>query len=228
MRTLCLAAALAAVSLAGCSAGNSAEPGKAAKKAGASSGPKLTDTDLIAATAGIRGKGDDLLFTFHTNMGKIHCRLFYKEAPKTVANFAGLATGNKEFTDPNTGKKTKRPFYDGTIFHRVIPNFMIQGGDPKGQGTGGPGFTIPDEFGPGLKHDRGGLLSMANRGPNTGGSQFFLTEKKTGWLDGKHAIFGECKEVNRVKKIARVPVGAGNRPREDVRVERAEVSWGKY
>lgn len=190
--------------------------------------PKPADSDLAAAVKGIAGAGSDLLATFKTSMGEIHCQLFYKDAPKTVANFAGLATGNKAFKDPQTGKETKRPFYDGLIFHRVIPSFMIQGGDPLGSGTGGPGYTINDEFGPGLKHDRGGLLSMANAGPNTGGSQFFLTEKATPWLDGKHAIFGACKEVDRVKQIARVPVGPGDRPVEPVKIEKLTIQWGKY
>jgi peptidyl-prolyl cis-trans isomerase A (cyclophilin A) len=190
--------------------------------------PKPADPALAAAVKGLSGKGDDLLANFKTNMGDIHCRLFYKDAPKTVANFAGLAAGNKEFVDPNTGKTAKRPFYDGLIFHRVIPDFMIQGGDPLGQGTGGPGFQIPDEFAPGLTHDRGGLLSMANAGPNTGGSQFFLTEKATPWLNGRHAIFGECKEVDRVKQIARVPVGPGDRPVEPVKIEKLTIQWGKY
>jgi peptidyl-prolyl cis-trans isomerase A (cyclophilin A) len=190
--------------------------------------PKPADSQLAAAVKGISGKGDDLLATFKTSMGDVHCRLFYKDAPKTVANFAGLAAGNKEFVDPNTGKSVKRPFYDGIIFHRVIPDFMIQGGDPLGQGTGGPGFQIPDEFAPGLTHDRGGLLSMANAGPNTGGSQFFLTEKATPWLNGRHAIFGECKEVDRVKQIARVPVGPGDRPVEPVKIEKLTIQWGKY
>jgi peptidyl-prolyl cis-trans isomerase A (cyclophilin A) len=190
--------------------------------------PKDLSPELKTATTGVKGKGSDLLATFTTNLGVIHCRLFHDKAPKTVANFAGLATGNKAFEDPKTGKETKRPFYDGLVFHRVIPNFMIQGGDPAGNGTGGPGYTIPDEFHPSLKHDKGGLLSMANRGPNTGGSQFFLTEKATPWLDGKHAIFGECKEVDLVKKMARVPVIPPNRPREDIRIERLEISWGDY
>ena len=186
------------------------------------------DPDLKAATAGVEGKGPDLLVTFETTLGNISCRMYHDKAPKTVANFVGLATGNKEYTDPKTQQKTKGRFYDGLIFHRVIPNFMIQGGDPAGNGTGGPGYNIPDEFAEGLKHWKGGLLSMANRGPNTGGSQFFLTEKATPWLDGKHAIFGECKDVALVKQIARVPVAARNRPQEDVRVKRLDVKWGTY
>lgn len=190
--------------------------------------PKPADADLAAAVKGVTGKGDDLLATFKTSMGELHCRLFYKDAPKTVANFAGLATGNKDFTDPATGKSTRRPFYDGLIFHRVIPEFMIQGGDPLGTGTGGPGYQIPDEFGPGLTHDRGGLLSMANAGPNTGGSQFFVTEKATPWLNGRHALFGECKEVTTIKQMARVPKGPGDRPMEPLKIEKLTIQWGKY
>lgn len=190
--------------------------------------PKPADPDLASAVAGLSGAGDDLLAHFKTSMGEIRCRLFYKESPKTVANFAGLAAGNKPFIDPKTGKEVKRPFYDGLTFHRVIPNFMIQGGDPLGNGTGNPGFSIPDEFAPSLKHDRGGLLSMANAGPNTGGSQFFLTEKATPWLNGKHAIFGECKDVERVKQMARVPTEPGDRPVEPIVIQKLTISWGKY
>lgn len=191
--------------------------------------PAIDDPDLKAAVANIKGDGPDLLATFTTNLGQINCRLLFQRSPKTVANFAGLATGNKPWKDPKTGQEvTGKPLYDGLIFHRVIPEFMIQGGDPKGNGTGGPGFAIKDEFHPELKHDRGGLLSMANSGPNTGGSQFFLTEKATPWLDGKHAIFGECKEIDVVKKIARVPVEPGNRPKAPVNLEKLVISWGKY
>lgn len=191
--------------------------------------PTITDPELKAAVAGVKGDGPDLLATFTTNLGQINCRLFFDRSPKTVANFAGLATGNKAWTDPKTGKEVKgKGLYDGLIFHRVIPEFMIQGGDPQGNGTGGPGFQIKDEFHPDLKHDRGGLLSMANAGPNTGGSQFFVTEKATPWLDGRHAIFGECKDVDVVKKIARVPVEPGNRPKAPVNLEKLEITWGKY
>ncbi|MEZ4433272.1 MAG: peptidylprolyl isomerase [bacterium] len=191
--------------------------------------PAIVDPELKAAVAGVKGDGPDLLATFTTNLGQINCRLFFDRSPKTVANFAGLATGNKAWTDPKTGKEVKgKPLYDGLIFHRVIPEFMIQGGDPKGNGTGGPGFQIKDEFHPDLKHDRGGLLSMANAGPDTGGSQFFVTEKATPWLDGRHAIFGECKDVDVVKKIARVPVEPGNRPKAPVNLEKLEITWGKY
>lgn len=188
----------------------------------------LKDAELQAALKGVTGNGDALLATFKTSMGTINCQLFYKRAPKTVANFAGLAAGNKEFTDPNDKKKKKQPYYDGIIFHRVIPNFMIQSGDPLGQGVGGPGYSISDEFHPELLHTKPGLLSMANRGPNTGGSQFFMTEKATPWLDNKHAVFGECKEVPLIKKIARVPTAARNRPKSPVKIESLKISWGTY
>ncbi len=189
--------------------------------------PKIADPDLTAALKGVAGSGQDLMATFSTTMGDVHCRLFFQEAPKTVANFAGLALGNKSFKD-SSGADAKRPFYDGLIFHRVIPDFMIQGGDPRGEGTGGPGFSIPDELNPALHHSKPGMLSMANAGPNTGGSQFFITEKPTQWLDGKHAIFGECHDVDKVKQIARVPAGPGNRPMEPVTIKKLTIAWGTY
>ena len=196
--------------------------------AGPAAAQDVSDPDLKVATVGVTGSGPDLLATFKTTQGDIECKLYAKEAPKTVANFVGLAMGNKPYTDPKTGKETKGRFYDGTIFHRVIPNFMIQGGDPLGTGSGGPGFSIPDEINPTLKHDRGGMMSMANRGPGTGGSQFFLTEKATPWLDGKHAIFGVCKNVAKISRIARVATIPPNRPREDVTLTTLEIKWGKY
>jgi peptidyl-prolyl cis-trans isomerase A (cyclophilin A) len=126
-----------------------------------------------------------------TNRGTILLRLYYKRVPYTVANFVGLAEGNREWKDPKTGEKKKNNFYDGLKFHRVINDFMIQGGDPLGSGRGGPGFKFADEFNTDLKHDRPGILSMANSGPNTNGSQFFITHVPTPWLDGKHSVFGE-------------------------------------
>jgi len=132
--------------------------------------------------------------TLHTNHGDIVINLFNDQAPATVANFVGLATGAKEYRDPATGKQTTGHFYDGLVFHRVIDGFMIQGGDPLGNGTGGPGYNFADEFHPKLRHSKAGILSMANAGPNTNGSQFFITHVATPWLDGKHAVFGQVIE----------------------------------
>ena len=148
--------------------------------------------------------GKELYATFKTSMGDIVVKLFSKDAPKTVENFVGLATGEREWTDPRNGQKSKAPLYDGTVFHRVIPEFMIQGGDPLGRGTGGPGYQFEDEFQSGKKFSKPGLLAMANAGPNTNGSQFFITEGPTPWLDNKHTIFGEViKGFDLVPKIAR-------------------------
>ena len=135
---------------------------------------------------------------FETSLGNFKVELFEDRAPKTVANFAGLAEGSKEWTDPRTGEKQKKPYYDGIVFHRVIEGFVIQGGDPLGEGHGGPGYQFEDEFHPELRHDRAGILSMANAGPNTNGSQFFITHVATPWLDGKHSVFGRVIEGQEV------------------------------
>src|SRR4051812_13403554 len=141
---------------------------------------------------------------FDTTEGSFTARLFETEAPNTVANFVGLAEGTKEFTDPKTGQKVTRPFFDGLIFHRVIAGFMIQGGDPLGTGTGGPGYRFADEFHPSLKHGKSGVLSMANAGPGTNGSQFFIPLAPTPWLDNRHTIFGEVVEgMDVVDKIGK-------------------------
>ena len=162
---------------------------------------------------------------FTTSEGNFTARLFEDEAPKTVANFTGLADGSKEWTDPRTGKKTNEKYFDGTVFHRVIADFMIQGGDPLGQGTGGPGYTFADEFSPKLRHDRPGLLSMANRGPNTGGGQFFITLVPTPWLDNKHAIFGEIVEgMDVVEAIGRTPTSKpGDRPIKPITIQTVTI-----
>ncbi len=152
-------------------------------------------------------------------MGTINGVLYEKESPLTVANFVGLATG----------ATSGRPYFDGLIFHRVIPEFMIQGGCPEGSGRGGPGYVIKDEFAPGLQHDRGGLFSMANAGPNTGGSQFFLTEIATPWLDGKHAIFGAVDDdgLALIREIGRVPRSRpGDRPLTDVTLNKVTIYRG--
>jgi peptidyl-prolyl cis-trans isomerase A (cyclophilin A) len=146
---------------------------------------------------------------FETNHGTFKAELFEDKAPKTAGNFLQLV---------NEG------YYDGVIFHRVIDGFMIQGGDPTGTGRGGPGYTIKDEFAPGLKHDAEGVLSMANAGPNTGGSQFFITLAATSWLDGKHAIFGKVRDgMDVVRKIGKVAKGPGDRPKEDVVMRSVKV-----
>jgi peptidyl-prolyl cis-trans isomerase A (cyclophilin A) len=162
---------------------------------------------------------------FTTSEGTFTVRLFDGEAPNTVANFVGLADGTKEWTDPRTGKKTARPFYDGLIFHRVIAGFMIQGGCPLGTGTGGPGYRFGDEFHPKLRHDRAGLLSMANAGPGTNGSQFFITLAPTSWLDNKHSIFGEVVEgMDVVEKIGTTPTSKpGDRPLKPITIESIDI-----
>jgi peptidyl-prolyl cis-trans isomerase A (cyclophilin A) len=164
-----------------------------------------------------------------TTMGTLRCTLFPKQAPKTVANFVGLAEGTKDWKDPKTGQtKHGVPLYSGTIFHRVIPDFMIQGGDPLGTGTGDPGYRFEDEIVPSLTFDRAGRLAMANAGPGTNGSQFFITEKPTPWLNGHHTIFGQCDDasVDLVKKIARVPKGPGDRPATRVRINKIVIEHG--
>jgi peptidyl-prolyl cis-trans isomerase A (cyclophilin A) len=141
--------------------------------------------------------------TFQTSLGEIVVKLLPDKAPKTVANFVELAEGTREWKDPRSGQSARRPLYDGTVFHRVIPDFMIQGGDPLGTGTGGPGYRFEDEIGPENRFDRPGLLAMANSGPNTNGSQFFITEVPTRHLDRGHTIFGEVvKGIELVRKIA--------------------------
>jgi len=161
---------------------------------------------------------------FETSMGNIVCRLFEKETPKTVENFIGLAEGTKEFKDPISGKKEKRPYYDGLVFHRVIPQFMIQGGCPLGTGTGDPGYRFGDEFHPSLKHDKPGKLSMANAGPGTNGSQFFITVAATPWLDNKHTIFGEVVEgMDVATKISELPRGANDKPKQAVELKSVRI-----
>ena len=161
---------------------------------------------------------------FETSQGDIVIRLLEKEAPNTVANFVGLAEGTKEFTNERTGKKEKRPYYDGLVFHRVIPDFMIQGGCPEGSGRGGPGYKFADEFQSGLKHTKAGKLSMANAGPGTNGSQFFITVAATPWLDNKHTIFGEVVEGQDVAdKISKLPRDGSDRPRTAVTINKLRI-----
>jgi peptidyl-prolyl cis-trans isomerase A (cyclophilin A) len=162
--------------------------------------------------------------TFDTSAGTFKVRLYDDKAPKTVANFVDPATGAREWNEPGSGNSVTRPFYDGLIFHRVIDGFMIQGGCPEGSGRGGPGYRFADEFGPGLKHDKAGLLSMANAGPNTNGSQFFITLAPTPWLDNRHAIFGEVVEgMNVISAIGKTPTGPQDRPVQDITIRKVTV-----
>ena len=170
---------------------------------------------------------ETLTATLQTNQGRVVIRLFPDQAPKTVRNFVELAEGSREWTDPRTGQATTSKLYDGTIFHRVIPDFMIQGGDPLGSGRGGPGYKFADEIHPDLRFDRPYLLAMANSGPGTNGSQFFNTVAPTPWLNGKHTIFGEViggKDV--VDAIVNSPTRPGDRPVTDVVVQSVTIARG--
>ena len=166
-----------------------------------------------------------MLAHFTTSEGKFTARLFDAETPNTVANFTGLAEGTKEWTDPRSGRKVTQPYYNGTVFHRVIDGFMIQGGDPLGQGTGGPGYTFADEFHPKLRHTKAGILSMANRGPNTNGGQFFITLAETPWLDNKHSVFGEVTEgMDVVTKIGGTATSKpGDRPVKPITIQTVTI-----
>ena len=172
----------------------------------------------------IPGTGQ-LYARFVTSMGNIVIKLEEQRAPNTVKNFVGLAVGTQEWKDPRTGETKKGvPYYDGTVFHRVIPDFMIQGGDPLGQGTGGPGYKFKDEFHPELRHTTAGVLSMANAGPGTNGSQFFICEKATPWLDNKHSVFGTCVAgVDVISKVTHSPRGANDRPKTEIVLQKLEI-----
>ncbi len=191
---------------------------------------------ILASPAAVLAQGKPLpsggpTVEMETRLGTITCHLFPKQAPKTVENFTGLAKGTKEWVDPRSGQKVKgKSLYEGTIFHRVIPEFMIQGGDPLGMGTGGPGYRFEDEVTPELTFDRPGLLAMANSGPNTNGSQFFVTVKATPWLNGRHTIFGDCtdpKSQATAEKISREATAPGDRPLEPVIITKIRVIEGK-
>ncbi|MGH3715608.1 MAG: peptidylprolyl isomerase [Micromonosporaceae bacterium] len=173
---------------------------------------------------------DELYATLHTTEGPIVLRLFENHAPKTVKNFVGLADGTGEWTDPRTGQKGEGPLYNGTIFHRVIPGFMIQGGDPRGDGRGGPGYQFDDEIHPELQFNRPYLLAMANAGKQMGrgtnGSQFFITVTEPDWLNTKHTIFGEVADEPSkavVDAIAGTKTGPGDRPANDIKIERIDI-----
>jgi peptidyl-prolyl cis-trans isomerase A (cyclophilin A) len=163
---------------------------------------------------------------FETSMGTFTARLMPDHAPIAVANFVDLATGKREWRDPRDGERKTEPLYNGTVFHRVIPDFMIQGGDPEGTGRGGPGYRFEDECPPGgPSFDRAGLLAMANAGPNSNGSQFFVTVVPTDWLTGKHTIFGEVTEgMDVVESISRVETGADDKPATDVVIEKITIT----
>jgi peptidyl-prolyl cis-trans isomerase A (cyclophilin A) len=209
-----------------------AEPAQPAAKAGDDMEVKApTAADLDRFTKDLEGKGP-LTATIETSLGTIHCQLAGDKAPLTVASFVGLARGLQPFLDPATNQPAKRPFFDGLVFHRVIPGFMIQGGDPLGTGTGGPGYEFATEVSDALKHDRAGTLSMANAGPDTNGSQFFITDKATPQLDGSYNVFGYCKETDVVHKIATVPAGPGadgemSKPNDPPKILHVTISLGE-
>ena len=184
--------------------------------------PPVAD-DLAIYLKAVKGSGT-LRAVIDTSMGTFHCVLFEKETPMTVANFVGLATGQKPWVNPTTQQTMKAtPFYNGLTFHRVISGFMIQGGDPLGQGIGGPGYDFADEIVPSLPLDAGGILAMANAGPGTNGSQFFITEKPTPWLTGHHTVFGKCDEVALVTKITGVPKDANDKPATPVTIKKVTI-----
>jgi len=183
--------------------------------------------DLAEYTKDIKGNGK-LMATIDTSMGTFHCELFGDKAPMTVANFVGIATGKKPYVGADGKVQKAKPFFDGLTFHRVIPEFMIQGGDPQGTGTGGPGYDFNDEISPDLKMQPGSL-AMANAGKmpdgsGSHGSQFFITEIGPDWLNGKHTIFGQCKEVDLVKQMARVPKQPGDKPTTPITIKHVTIS----
>lgn len=190
-----------------------------------SSDPARGRFSIADATAGLEGAGP-LTATVKTSMGSFQCALFEDKAPITVANFVGLARGTRPYKSEVDGEWVKKPAYDGTTFHRIIKGFMIQGGDRRGNGTGEPGYVIPDEIWAGAKHDRAGLLCMANRGPNTNGAQFFVTDAPAFALDGKYTIFGECAPVSVIHAIAASPRSADDRPLTPVTIETVTISRG--
>ncbi|MEJ2852474.1 MULTISPECIES: peptidylprolyl isomerase [unclassified Saccharothrix] len=170
--------------------------------------------------------GTKVTATLHTTQGDIRINLFPDHAPKTVANFVGLAEGTKDYSEANARGENSGPFYDGAIFHRVIAGFMLQGGDPTGTGRGGPGYKFADEFHPELQFNKPYLLAMANAGPNSNGSQFFITVAPTTWLNFKHTIFGEVADqdsINVVNAIGNTPTGAGDRPVTDVVITKVSI-----
>jgi peptidyl-prolyl cis-trans isomerase A (cyclophilin A) len=176
--------------------------------------PAETTAKPAAPAASAAKHGPGVYAHITTNHGAMIARLFDKEVPRTVENFVGLAEGKKQWKNPRTGTMVRRPYYNNLTFHRIIPNFMIQGGDPEGTGMGGPGFTFADEFNPKLRHSKAGILSMANSGPNTNGGQFFITLAPTPWLDNRHSVFGEIVEgMDVLTALGNVPTnGKGGNP----------------
>ncbi len=185
----------------------------------------MSEKNSTTDPAGLKSAhGSGTYAIFHTTLGNIVCQLFPDKAPMTVENFTGLAEGTREWTDPRARQKVRRPFYNGLGFHRVIPGFMIQGGCPLGTGVGGPGYQFKDEFHPSLQFDRPGLLAMANAGPGTNGSQFFITVKPTPWLTNHHTIFGEVVEgVDTVDAIVNVRRDRNDKPQSPVVMETVEI-----
>ncbi|MBX3199989.1 MAG: peptidylprolyl isomerase [Labilithrix sp.] len=206
----------------GASGGSGAAGGSSSGGAKRGGDPLNGEFSLTEATKDLKGSGA-IVAKIETSKGTLQCKLFDDKAPVTVANFIGLATGKRSWKDPKSGEWVNRPAYDGTTFHRIIKGFMIQGGDPKGNGSGEPGYVIKDEIWEGAKHDKPGLLCMANRGPNTNGAQFFITDAAAAHLDGGYTIFGECAPVEVVHDIANVSV-AGERPSETVTIKSVTVS----
>jgi peptidyl-prolyl cis-trans isomerase A (cyclophilin A) len=185
--------------------------------------PLKGNFSLADATKNLKGTGA-LTAKIETSLGTVSCRLYDDKAPVTVANFIGLATGERTWKNPSTGTWGNKPAYDGTTFHRVIKGFMIQGGDPKGNGSGEPGYVIKDEIWEGAKHDRTGLLCMANRGHDTNGAQFFITEEPKASLDGNYTIFGECAPTQLIHDIAKVPTGPSDRPETPVIIKSVKIA----
>ena len=238
MRTLVSSVLVSVLALVGCQSSSPPEPSQQKKEtppantgaptampaANKESGKKAEgEFTLAEATADLKGSGP-IVATIDTSKGALQCRLYDDKAPITTANFIGLATGKRKWKDPSSGQWVNKPAYDGTTFHRVIKGFMIQGGDPKGDGTGEPGYVIPDEIWDGAKHDRAGLLCMANRGPNTNGAQFFITEASTPNLDKGYTIFGECAPVEVVHDIAGVQTNARDKPVTTVTIKSIKIS----
>jgi peptidyl-prolyl cis-trans isomerase A (cyclophilin A) len=199
---------------------NSGAPSGGGKTGGDPLGGSFT---LADATKDLKGTGP-IVAKIETSKGVLQCRLFEDKAPITVANFIGLATGKRAWKDPSSGQWVTRPAYDGTGFHRIIKGFMIQGGDPKGNGSGEPGYVIKDELWAGAKHDRAGLMCMANRGPNTNGAQFFITDAAAAHLDTSYTIFGECAPVEIVHDIANVPTGMADKPQTPVTIKSVTIT----